>query len=331
MEAKKPTLEDVGRLAGVSRATASRVITSSRSVSGPSAVRVWRAVELLGYEPDLAARALAKGRSNIVDLIVIDENPSALGTNPYYSRVVAGILEALTDTDAQMRVHVVDEPDAPSLIDHVARTTGIGALLVNVPPLMAARFHARNPRVVSLGLTAPGIASIEARNAEGARDAVRHLIVTGRKRIAAVHGPHYNSCARGRKRGFREAVAEAGVPLFEVEGDFCRHVGIAAARQLLAAHPDVDAIFAACDLTATGVLEVLGDHGRRVPDDVALVGFDDSVLARCATPQLTSVRQPVEQIAATATRALLTGEIGAARDWQRIVATSLTVRRSTAA
>jgi DNA-binding LacI/PurR family transcriptional regulator len=76
---------------------------------------------------------------------------------------------------------------------------------------------------------------------------------------------------------------------------------------------------------------VLGDHGRRVPDDVALVGFDDSVLARCATPQLTSVRQPVEHIAATATRALLTGEIGAARDWQRLVPTSLAVRRSTAA
>jgi DNA-binding LacI/PurR family transcriptional regulator len=116
-----------------------------------------------------------------------------------------------------------------------------------------------------------------------------------------------------------------------VEGDFCRSTGMAATRKLLAAHPDVDAIFAACDLTATGVLEVLGDHGRRVPDDVALVGFDDSVLARCATPQLTSVRQPVEHIAATATRALLAGEIGSTREWQRSVETSLTVRRSTAA
>jgi DNA-binding LacI/PurR family transcriptional regulator len=331
MEAKKPTLEDVGRLAGVSRATASRVITSSRNVSGPSADRVRRAVELLGYEPDLAARALAKGRSSVVDLIVIDEDSSAFGTNPYYSRVVAGILEALSETEAQMRLHIVAEEDAAETIDHVARTAGVGALLVNVPPHLAARFHARCRRVVSLGLTAPGIASIEAKNVEGARDAVHHLIRTGRKRIAAVHGPHHNSCARGRKRGFRQAVAEAGLPLFEVEGDFCRHAGVAAARRLLATHPDVDAIFAACDLTATGVLEVLGEHGRRVPDDVALVGFDDSVLARCATPQLTSVRQPVEHIAAMATRALLAGEISAADDWQRIVPTSLTVRRSSAA
>src|SRR5918993_1125263 len=125
MEAKKPTLEDVGRLAGVSRATASRVITSSRNVSGPSADRVRRAVELLGYEPDLAARALAKGRSSVVDLIVIDEDSSAFGTNPYYSRVVAGILEALSETEAQMRLHIVAEEDAAETIDHVARTARI--------------------------------------------------------------------------------------------------------------------------------------------------------------------------------------------------------------
>lgn len=105
MEAKRPTLEDVGRVAGVSRATASRVITNGRTVTSTTSRRVWHAVEELGYEPDLAARALAKRRSDLVDLMVIDDAATTFGTNPYYSRVVVGVLEALSNTGARMRVH----------------------------------------------------------------------------------------------------------------------------------------------------------------------------------------------------------------------------------
>jgi DNA-binding LacI/PurR family transcriptional regulator len=290
---------------------------------------VWRAVEELGYEPDLAARALAKRRSDLVDLVVIDDAATTFGTNPYYSRVVVGVLEALSNTGARMRVHVVDLPEAPAKLDDVARTTGLGGLLVNVPAVLAERFRARNERVISLGLSAPGVPHIEPQNAQGTREAIHHLYRTGRRRIGAVHGPHWNSCARGRRRGFLAAAEELGIEPVGVDGDFCRESGIAATRRLLAAHPDLDAIFAACDLAATGVLQVLSETGRRVPDDVALVGFDDSVLAACATPAMTSVRQPVEYIAATATRALLDGY--ARPGWERIVPTSLAVRRSTAA
>lgn len=331
MEARKPTLEDVGRLAGVSRATVSRVVTNGRTVSTTTSRRVWWAIDALGYEPDLVARALAKRRSraDLVDLVVIDHDPSAFGTNPYYSRAVVGVLDALSNTGARMRVHIVDEPGAPARLEEVARTTGFGALLVNVPPVLAGRFHARCDRVVSLGVSARGVPFIEPENADGARAAYHHLYQTGRRHIAAIHGPQRNSCASGRRRGFLAAADEVGMAVIGIEGGFCREAGAAATRQLLAEHPKVDAIFAACDLTATGVLQAVGEDGRRVPDDIAVVGFDDSVLAACATPALTSVRQPVEHIAASATRALLAGDT--ARGWQRIVPTDLRVRRSTAA
>jgi DNA-binding LacI/PurR family transcriptional regulator len=329
MEAKKPTLEDVGRAAGVSRATASRVITGAHRVSTNTRNRVWHAVEQLGYHPDLAARALAKGRTDVIDLIVIDDDATLVGSNPYYSRVVSGILSALAGTDTQMRTHVIDEPEAPTRLDDVARIVGVGALLVNVPPELAARFSARCERVVSLGHSALGVPSIEAENAAGARAAVEHLYRTGRRKVVAVHGKPNNSCAAGRRHGFRLASVDAGHEPIGAEGGFCLAAGVEGTRELLAAHPDLDAIFAACDLTAMGVLRALNESGRRVPEDVALVGFDDSFLASVATPAMTSVRQPVEHMAAMATRALLANETGP--HWQHVEPAPLQIRRSSAA
>ncbi|HEV7710047.1 MAG TPA: LacI family DNA-binding transcriptional regulator [Asanoa sp.] len=329
MEAKKPTLEDVGRAAGVSRATASRVISGGRKVSDDARGRVWHAVEVLGYHPDLAARALAKGHSDVIDLIVIDDAAVMLGSNPYYSRVMSGILSALAGSDTQMRVHVIDQPDAPRRLDDVARIVGVGALLVNVPPALAARFSARCDRVVSLGHSALGVASVEAENAEGARSAVEHLYLTGRRKVVAVHGKPGNSCATGRRSGFQSASVEAGHEPIGAEGGFCLEAGVVGTKELLAAHPDLDGIFAACDLTAMGVLRALEESGRRVPDDVALVGFDDSILASVATPAMTSVRQPVEHMAAMATRALLASETGP--NWHRVEPAPLQIRRSSAA
>ncbi|WP_203702920.1 LacI family DNA-binding transcriptional regulator [Asanoa iriomotensis] len=329
MEAKRPTLEDVGRVAGVSRATASRVVTGGSRVSERTRNRVWHAVEQLGYHPDLAARALAKGRTDVIDLIIIDEDATQVGSNPYYSRVVSGILSALAGTETQMRTHVIDEPDAPTRLDDVARIVEVGALLINVPPTLGARFAARCGRVVSLGRSAVGVPSVEAENALGARSAVEHLYRTGRRKVVAVHGKPNNSCAIGRRRGFQSASVDAGHEPIGAEGGFCLEAGVAGTHQLLAEHPDLDAIFAACDLTAMGVLRALSESGRRVPDDVALVGFDDSFLASVATPAMTSVRQPVEHMAAMATRALLANETGPS--WQRIEPAPLQIRRSSAA
>jgi DNA-binding LacI/PurR family transcriptional regulator len=326
MGGKQLTLEDVARAAGVSRSTVSRVVNSQGEVAPGIRRRVQRTIDELGYHPHPAARALASGRADVVDLVVVDDCPASFGTNPYYTRVVAGVLGALAGSDARLRLHVVSEEEATATLDRVAAGAVLGTLLVNVPATLAERFHRRCERVVSLCRSAPEVPFIDPENAAGAADAIHHLYRAGRRRIAAIHGPHTSPCATGRRRGYLDAMTDSGLPPISLDGDFRREVGLGAARRLLAARPDVDAIFAGCDLMATGVLQALAESGRRVPDDVAVVGFDDCVLAACTTPPLTSVRQPVEESAGIATDALLTHQ--AKPRWQRTMPTSLTVRQS---
>jgi len=329
MERRKPTLDDVARVAGVSRSTVSRVVNREPGVAVRARQRVDHAIAELDYRPNAAARALASGRSDIIDLVVIDDHPTQFGANPYYPRVLTGILNVLAGTDVQMRVSVVSERDAPTRLPEIADAAGLGTILVNVTPPLAERTVRNRNRVVSLGRSAPRIPSIDPDNAAGAQAAIRHLYAVGRRRVAAIHGPLSVSCAVGRRDGYLTAIAEAGLAPISADGGFCREDGVRATRQLLAAHPDLDAIFASCDLTATGVLQALAEAGRRVPDDVAVVGFDDSALAVCTTPPLTSVCQPVERIAELATRALLDRQVNAR--WQHTLPVNLTVRQSTVA
>lgn len=326
MGENRPTLNDVARTSGVSKTAVSRVVNGDGGVAPAVRRRVQRVIDELGYRPSAAARALASGRADVIELVVIDDCPGNFGTNPYYGRVVAGIAEALAGTTAQMRIHTVEEPDAPRRLAEVAGAANLGAILVNVPPELAGEFYRRSDRVVSMGRTAPRVPFIDPENGDGAQAAVRHLQAAGRCRIAAVHGPQWNSCAVQRKRGYRSAMRDAGLPELSGGGDFRREVGFAETQRLLARHPDLDALFMACDLMATGALQALAAAGRRVPDDVAVVGFDDSLLVACTTPALTSVHQPVEEMAATATRALLNRQFGP--NWQSIFPTTLMVRDS---
>jgi DNA-binding LacI/PurR family transcriptional regulator len=326
MPRSKPTLDDVGAMAGVSRSTVSRVVNNNPSVAAEVRARVARAVELLGYRPDPAARALVSGRSDVIDLVVVDDESTELGINPYYSRVVAGMLDALRDTEVRMRAHLVDLRRAPARLDEIAGDAGLGAVLVNVPAALAAAHHRRSSHVVSLGRMTNGVACVDSENAAGATAAVNHLYEQGRRRIAAINGPQWSPCAVGRRAGYLDAMRDAALPAVAVTGEFRREAGAEGTRRLLAGYPDLDAIFVSCDLAATGALQVLAGSGRRVPDDVAVVGFDGSVLSMCTTPPLTSVYQPVERAAAAATRMLLDRQAdgGAAE----VVPTWLIVRQS---
>jgi DNA-binding LacI/PurR family transcriptional regulator len=198
---------------------------------------------------------------------------------------------------------------------------GLGALLVNVRPELAQQLHRGYGWVVSMGRSASRVSSIEPDNADGGRLAVEHLYRSGRRRIAVIAGPESNPCAVDRREGGLRAIHDAGLEPLLCPGDFTLATADRVTRQLLAARPDVDAIFACCDMTAAGAFRALSATGRRVPDDVALVGFDDGVIA--ASTGLTSVRQTVEDNAASAIRMVL------ARDRSRVtVPVSLTVRAS---
>jgi DNA-binding LacI/PurR family transcriptional regulator len=172
-----------------------------------------------------------------------------------------------------------------------------------------------------MGRSASRVSSIEPDNLGGGRLAVDHLYRAGRRRIAVIGGPESNFCAVERREGGLRVIREAGLEHLLRRGDFTFATAERLTRELLVSHPDVDAIFAACDLTAAGALRALAAAGRRVPDDVAVVGFDDSVIA--SSSGLTSVRQTVEENAASATRMVLSRE-----NRRVVVPVSLTVRES---
>ncbi|WP_213451692.1 LacI family DNA-binding transcriptional regulator [Rhizomonospora bruguierae] len=325
MQERRPTLADVAREAGVSVTAASRVVNGGRGVAPHVRRRVQAVIDRLAYRPSPAARALAAGRADVVELVVVDDGECSLGSNPYCGRVVAGIAAELAGSPAQLRIHVVDESAAPRRLVEVAGAASLGAILVNVPADLGADFYRRCDRVVSMGRSAPRVPFIDPDNVAGARAAVDHLYRGGRRRLAAIHGPERNPCAIGRRTGYQEAMRDAGLPPLGAGGNFRREGGYAGTQRLLADHPDLDALFVACDVMAVGALQALAAAGRRVPDDVAVVGFDDSLLVSCTIPPLSSVRQPVEEMAATATRALLGGHLAA---WQSTFPTTLKVRES---
>jgi DNA-binding LacI/PurR family transcriptional regulator len=307
----KPTINDVARAAEVSRATVSRVMNNAPGASGPLRERVRLAAAELGYKPNETARTLASGRPRSVDVIAVDDDPAkTLGTDPYYSRVLAGLTPVLDRADIPLRIQPVPRAQAAETIDAIAAQTTAGAILANITPDLAARFHSRCHQVVSLVPTLPWVAAVEADNAGGATKALDHLYELGRRRIAAIHGPATNTCAIERRTGYRQAVAGHGLTDLSADGDFTREGGYLATREILRRHPDIDALFVASDMMAAGAIQAITATGRSVPGDVSVVGFDDSVAAICTNPPLTTVRLPTEQMAATAAELLLSGAIG---------------------
>jgi DNA-binding LacI/PurR family transcriptional regulator len=325
---KRPTVNDVAAAAGVSKAAVSRVMNDVPGVSPETREHVRRVIERLGYRPDPVARALASGHGDAIDLVVIEESASRYGANPFYSRVTTGLLEGIAHTDAHLKLHVVDDTAAPALLARIAETVSLGVLLVNVPPEMGGEFYARCTRMVSMGRSAPGVPSTVPENTGGAYAAVHHLYDTGRRRIAAVHGPERSPCAMDRRNGYEAAMRDLGLPALAAGGPFRRETGHEQVRALLAEDPSLDAVFVGCDLMAAGAMQALAEAGRHIPHDVAVVGFDDSLITALTVPPMSSVRQPVEEMAAAATRALVDREVGFS--WQRTFPTTLQVRASSA-
>ncbi|GAB7039220.1 MULTISPECIES: LacI family DNA-binding transcriptional regulator [Catenuloplanes] len=325
MSPKRPTLADVAAGAGVSKAAVSRVINDAPGVAEQTRARVQEVITRLGYRPDPVARALAVGRGEVVELVVV-EDAAAFGVSPYYGRVTAGMLQELAGSNLQLQVHLVDRSGVAALLDAVAGTVSVGVVLLNVPAEIAGEFYTRCDRVVSMGVRAPAVPFVGVDNAGGAYAAVRHLFDTGRRRIAALHGPAGHTDADGRREGYRRAVHELGLPDLAATGEFHRDSGYDLTGRLLHREPALDAIFAGSDAVAAGAMQALADAGRRVPDDVAIVGFDDSVIALCTTPPMSSVRQPVEEMAAAAVRALVKRQLAA--HWRGEFPAVLRVRRS---
>jgi DNA-binding LacI/PurR family transcriptional regulator len=331
---RRPTIKTVAARAGVGRTTVSRVVNGSDLVSADARARVLAAIKELNYVPNTVARGLVTSRTNAVAL-VIPESASRLGSEPFFAALIRGVSEALADNRTQLQLMLVrDQAEREQLTESVAARRVDGVLLVSVhadDPLPAMLEEMGLPTVLA-GRRDVGerLSYVHADNTGGAAQAVRHLLGSGRSKVATIAGPLDMDVGRSRLEGWRTAHHEAGVRASQVlveTGDFSWESGRRAMHSLLERAPDLDAVFAASDLMALGALDELRRQGREVPGDVAVIGFEDS-LARYAHPPLTTVRQPVEELGRTMVRILaaITQEGGARQ--QLMLPTELVVRES---
>lgn len=316
---ERPTLEDVAAYAGVSRSTASRALNDDAYVSSRSKEKVLGAAQELGYSPNHAARSLVTKRTGAVAVVLSEPEANVLD-DPYFATVMHGAFRELSAAGVQMLLMFVDNrDDVPRTIRFLEGGHADGALVFaphKGDPLPTALRLLRVPVVYGgrPGTGRRGVHTVDFDNRGGARLAVEHLHGTGRRRIATVTGMLDHPAAADRLEGWRAAMLAAGLTpdgLSEA-GDFTMVSGERATERLLARRPDLDAVFAASDLMAAGALRALRAAGRRVPEDVAVVGFDDNpTLAPAMSPPLTTIHQdPREQIRQMVRKlmALLAGE-----------------------
>lgn len=310
----RPTLEAVAARAGVSRATASRVVNGGAGVRAPLVDKVRRAVEELGYVPNQAARTLVTRRNGAV-AVIIAEPEFRIFSDPFFEQQVRGISRELTAYDSQLVLLWVEGPGDH---DRIARYLGGGHVdgalafsLHNDDELPAIIRRVKVPTVFGGRPGWPGAAAelavpyVDCDNRGGAREAVRHLVSLGRERIAHIAGPRDQTSATDRIDGYRDVLLDADPELI-CQGDFTAESGARAMAELLDRRPDLDAVFAANDLMASGALRTLRERGRRVPHEVAVVGFDDMAsVVESTDPPLTTIRQDIEGMGRLMVRLLM--------------------------
>ena len=326
------TMADVARESGVSLMTVSRVINGKADVSDDTRQRVLEVIDRLDYRPSGIARSLATRRTGTIGLVVPDI------ANPFFSDVARGVASEAyredynvflcsSDEDYQRELdllHSLEEKRVDGLILCSSRLASelLAATLARFPTAVLVNRRVRDPR----------IGAVLADDETGARLLTEHLVRGGRRSIGFLSGPPISHSGLARMRGYQSVVAAAGLAC---DGELVRGCapvvggGLDATLALLAAHPPVDALFCYNDLVAVGALQACARLGRRVPEDVAVTGFDDVPLAALVTPALTTCRVPRYELGVQATRWLLTQIDGRPSDGgEAIVPVEMVVRAS---
>ncbi|MFC4016933.1 LacI family DNA-binding transcriptional regulator [Micromonospora sp. GCM10011542] len=330
--AQRPTLEAVAARAGVSRATVSRVVNGSTTVAEPIREAVNRAVAELGYVPNLAARSLVTQRTDSIALVMPEAATRVFSDDQVFPGIIRGVSQELEAADKQLVLMLAGSPAGHHRVERF--TTGrhvdgvLFASLHGADPLPGTLARLGIPVVCSGRPLDGAVPYVDVDHVGGVTAAVRHLIDSGRRRIATIAGPQDMVAGIERLSGYRDTVADAGLPELVAVGDFTRESGAEAMRRLLAEHPDLDAVFAASDLMAHAALRTLREAGRRVPDDVAVIGFDDIETAAYTEPPLTTVRQPIVEIGRRMTRQLLRLAAGESIEPAIMLPTELILRDS---
>lgn len=304
------TLEDIAQLTGVSRSTVSRVINGDQNVAERTRQKVLGVIKDINFQPNLAARGLAVGRTGVLGL-VIPTSVSAIFTEPFFPLLIQGVSSACNASDYSVMLWLA-EPEYErrtisrilysGLVDGVvvssAQTddTIINSLAENKLPFILVGRHP----------TSEAYSYVDVDNRVAAYQAVMHLFRLGRRRVATITGPQNAAPGVERYQGYQDALRERNLPIdpdLVIFGDFTEACGYASMQRLLAHKPD--AIFAASDAMALGVIRAAREAGLQLPQDLAIVGFDDIPQAAQSIPALTTVRQSIPRMGASAAEALI--------------------------
>ncbi|MEI7849261.1 MAG: LacI family DNA-binding transcriptional regulator [Chloroflexota bacterium] len=305
------TLEDIAKLSKVSRSTVSRVINGDNKVSEETRQRVLDVIQLNNYQPNIAARRLAAGKTNVIGLVI----PIKVGNifnDPYFSLLIQGISAECNLQDYSLMLWLVEPEFEQRTIRQIINNGMIDGVVISSSvmddPIINTLQKSSMPFVLVGKHPFLALNCVDIDNRQAAYQITTHLLtcIKTRTRPAIITGPKNNLAALERLKGFMQAANENGFSAENVlvcEGDFNEKSGYGAMQQILPAKPD--SIFIANDLMAAGAYRAIHEAGLIIPDDIAIVGFDDISLATQLDPPLTTIRQPIQNMGSQAVQSLI--------------------------
>ncbi len=329
------TLEDIAKISGVSRSTVSRVINRDRRVSPVTRERVLKIIEDYNFYPNLAARGLASGHTNVLGVVIPAGVPS-LFTDPYFPILLQGVSTACNRQDYSVMLSISDVKFEKRLVGRLVQNHLVDGVIVASTligdPIQTTLANSDLPFVI-IGRQPNLVANvIDVDNRQAVHQATDFLIKQGYTRIATITGPLNQMAGVDRLEGYKDALISAGMkldPRLIAEGNFTEAGGYFGMKALLQFMPD--AVFAASDVTAMGAIRCLNEAGLRVPDDIGLIGFDDIPASSTVTPSLTTIRQPIQGMGEAAANLLIEIiESGSKESHCISLPTELVIRNSTA-
>ena len=329
----KLTYTQIAREAGVSEATVSRVLNGDDRVDPDRARRVRETVAKLGYKKNPAASALASGRTNLI-AVVIDDDLSVFA-DPFWPLVTSGITRVVADNNMQTLLLVGSSGTPRGTLSSYLHGGGVdGAIFFQVyNEELIYELHRDGLPIVMAGTPDRHLEFLHADtdNVGGAKQATQHLIDRGHINIATITGDVKASAGAQRLSGFMQVHRNLGRdvnPSLIAHGDYTHDSGLVAMNKLLDSNEKIDAVFAANDLMALGAMSAIKDRGLHIPQDIAIVGFDDSIVSQTSRPLLTTIRQDIAGLGEAAAE-LMIAQLAGVNPKPRLLQTELVVRETT--